>query len=303
MSTKKRGLGKGLSALLENSETDITSKYTGVEPESTTVVGAISEISISQIEANPFQPRTHFDQEALEELSSSIQTHGIIQPVTVRKMGYDKYQLISGERRFRASQLAGLDKVPAYVRIANDQTMLEMALVENIQRQDLDAIEVAISYQRLIDECSLTQEGLSEKVGKKRSTITNYLRLLKLAPAVQLGIRDRKISMGHARALINAGSDAQQEQIYQMIIDEGLSVRQVEALVREQAPIKKEETPKKEKSSRAALSFQQEKYRDHLSEGLGTKIDLVKSNNGKGKIVINFSSENDLERIMDILDF
>lgn len=304
MSTKKRGLGKGLSALLENSDTDITTRFVNNDGDKQ-VAGAIGTIPVGHIEANPFQPRTQFEREPLEELAASIKEHGIIQPVTVRKMGYDKYQLISGERRFRASQLAGLEAIPAYIRIANDQTMLEMALVENIQRENLDAIEVAISYQRLIEECNLTQEGLSEKVGKKRSTITNYLRLLKLPAEVQLGLRNKSISMGHARALVNVGSEALQSELYKQILSDGLSVRQVEALVRGEktnTPAA-EPTSKKDNTGRASLSFQQQKSRDDLADRLGTKIDIVKGNNGKGKIVINFSSENDLERLIDILDF
>ncbi|MBA3971119.1 MAG: ParB/RepB/Spo0J family partition protein, partial [Bacteroidetes bacterium] len=193
MSTKRNALGRGLSALLENANTDITSNQLEGEGKGK-VVGAVANIEISCIETNPFQPRTHFEEDALNELAGSIKEHGIIQPITVRKLGYDKYQLISGERRFRASQLAGLTSVPAYIRIANDQAMLEMALVENIQRENLDAIEVAISYKRLIDECSLTQEQLSQKVSKQRSTITNYLRLLKLPVEIQLAIRTGDIT-------------------------------------------------------------------------------------------------------------
>ena len=199
---KKRALGKGLGALLQDSKTDITTSN-AVSEVASAVVGSVAMLQISQIETNPFQPRTHFEEVALQELADSITLHGIIQPVTVRKLGYDKYQLISGERRFRASQLAGLKEVPAYIRIANDQAMLEMALVENVQRENLDAIEIAISYKRLIDECDLTQEAVSEKVSKQRSTVTNYLRLLKLPEEIQLGLREQQISMGHARALIN----------------------------------------------------------------------------------------------------
>ena len=200
--TKKKGLGRGLSALLEDPSTDITTRNEPVAaaPRS---AGPIGTIPVAQIEPNPFQPRTHFSDEALAELAQSISELGIIQPVTVRKVGYDRYQLISGERRFRASQLAGLDEVPAYIRIANDEAMLEMALVENIQREELDAIEVAISFQRLIDEVKLTQEQLSEKVGKDRATVANYLRLLKLPPEIQLGLRQRTIGMGHALSLIH----------------------------------------------------------------------------------------------------
>ena len=196
MSTKKSALGKGLSALLENADTDVTSK-TGV-PGSAGVVGSVAQIQLDQIEANPFQPRVDFDKEMLQELADSILQQGIIQPITVRKLGYDKYQIISGERRFKASKLAGLTTIPAYIRVANDQGMLEMALVENIQRQDLNALEVAISYKRLLEECALTQEELSTRVGKNRSTVTNFLRLLRLPPQIQASIRDGGLSMGQA---------------------------------------------------------------------------------------------------------
>ena len=232
--TKKRALGKGLSALLENANTDITTKNIGLESKT---VGSISTISIAQIEANPFNPRTTFEEEQLEELRDSIAVHGIIQPLTVRKLGRDKYQLISGERRFRASQLAGLEEVPCYIRIANDQTMLEMALVENIQRVDLNAIEVGLSYQRLIDECNFTQEQLSKKLGKSRSNITNFLRLLKLPAPIQLGLRGGLISMGHARALVSAGDEDKQLRLFERVIEEELSVRETEALVKVQSKL------------------------------------------------------------------
>ena len=230
MADKKRALGRGLSALLKNPETDITSH----EPISESkVAGSINEIAIAQIEVNPFQPRTEFDQENLQELATSIQQLGIIQPITVRKLGYDKYQLISGERRFRASQLAGLEKVPSYIRIANDKEMLEMALVENIQREQLNAIEVALSYKRLMEECKLTQERMSERVGKKRSTIANYLRLLKLPAEIQVGLRDGKISMGHARALVNVSNSHTQLNIFHDTVANGFSVRDIEQIVKE----------------------------------------------------------------------
>ena len=217
---KKSALGRGLSALLESAETDITASAVS----NSHSVGSIANVRIDQIEANPFQPRTHFEAAALDELAESIRQHGIIQPVTLRKMGHDNFQLISGERRFRASQLAGLEEIPAYVRLANDQTMLEMALVENIQREDLNPIEVAISFKRLIDECDLTHEGLSEKVSKSRSNITNFLRLLKLPIEIQMALQKGMISMGHARALINVDDPIKQLQIFERIIDEVLSV-------------------------------------------------------------------------------
>lgn len=302
MSTKRNALGRGLSALLENANTDITNNKLEGEGK---VVGAVANIEISKIETNPFQPRTHFEEDALNELAGSIKEHGIIQPITVRKLGYDKYQLISGERRFRASQLAGLTSIPAYIRIANDQAMLEMALVENIQRENLDAIEVAISYKRLIDECSLTQEQLSQKVSKQRSTITNYLRLLKLPVEIQLAIRNGDISMGHARALISIDNEDKQLDIYNQIVLNDLSVRDVEDLAR---GVKTEITTKSGKSTtdtkpaKASLSVEQQNAVEDLRAVFNTKVLISKEANGKGKIVIPFKSDNDLKRILDLLD-
>lgn len=295
--TKKRALGKGLSALLENASTDITTKNIGMEGKT---VGSISSIAIEQIEANPFNPRTHFEEEQLEELKDSISVHGIIQPLTVRKLGRDRYQLISGERRFRASQLAGLTEVPCYIRIANDQTMLEMALVENIQRVDLNAIEVGLSYQRLIDECNFTQEQLSKKLGKSRSNITNFLRLLKLPAPIQIGIREGLMSMGHARAIVSAGDEDTQIAIFKKVIEEGLSVREVEALVKG----KKNggsTTPAKTPSS-SSLSESAEKFQKNLAKKLDTKVQISANNKGKGKIVINFGSQKELDKIIDFID-
>lgn len=295
--TKKRALGKGLSALLENASTDITTKNIGVEGKT---VGSISSIAIGQIEANPFNPRTHFEEEQLAELKTSISVHGIIQPLTVRKLGRDRYQLISGERRFRASQLAGLKEVPCYIRIANDQTMLEMALVENIQRVDLNAIEVGLSYQRLIDECNFTQEQLSKKVGKSRSNITNFLRLLKLPAPIQIGIREGLLSMGHARAIVSAGDEDAQIAIFKKVLEEGLSVRDVEALVKGQKENTTEAKPKK--NTETSLSSSAEKFQDTLAKKLDTKVQISANNKGKGKIVINFGSEKQLDQIIDFID-
>ncbi len=300
--TKKRSaLGKGLGALLENANTDITSRAN-----SSDVVGSIALLSINNIEANPFNPRTNFEEEALEELKNSISLHGIIQPLTVRKLGRDKYQLISGERRFRASQLAGLTEVPAYIRVANDQSMLEMALVENIQREDLNSIEVALSYQRLIDDCSLTQEQLSQKISKSRSSITNHIRLLKLPVEIQAGVRDNLISMGHARALVSAGDEALQLSIFNKILLESLSVRDVEILIR-QGHIKpsdneREKPTLKPTLDEVELSGVQSIFKEHLSDKLASKIELRKTINGVGKIIINFNSEVDLNRIIEILN-
>ncbi len=300
MSVKRNALGKGLSALLENANTDITT--TKLEGEGK-VVGSVSSIEISKIETNPFQPRTQFDDDALNELASSIKEHGIIQPITVRKLGYDKYQLISGERRYRASQIAGLTSVPAYIRIANDQSMLEMALVENIQRENLDAIEVAISYKRLIDECSLTQEQLSQKVSKQRSTITNYLRLLKLPVEIQLAIRNGDLTMGHARALINIESEDKLLDIYNQIVLNSLSVRETEELARgAKVEVKNTGSAKTKKVEKGALSFEQTQVLEDLRAVFNTKVQIAKEPNGKGKIVIPFKSDNDLQRILDLLD-
>ncbi|MDQ3108308.1 MAG: ParB/RepB/Spo0J family partition protein [Bacteroidota bacterium] len=298
MTIKRNALGKGLSALLESASTDITSNNRA-NNELGAVVGAVTNLPLEQIEANPFQPRSHFEEQALTELAESIKIHGIIQPVTVRKMGYDRFQLISGERRFRASQLAGLPHVPAYVRVANDQAMLEMALVENIQRENLDAIEIAISYKRLIDECSLTQEQLSEKVSKQRSTVTNYLRLLKLPAEVQLGIREKKISMGHARALINVEKSDDMVDIYHQIMENDLSVREVEELTRDK---KKIEPRLKHKNLTGDLD---EKYKDKiksLSKQYGAKIELKSNTQGEGKLIIPFTTADELDRLIDALD-
>ena len=293
---KRPAMGRGLSALLENASTDITSKSS-----ESGVVGSISMLSIDSIEANPFNPRTHFEKEALRELSESIGIHGIIQPLTVRKLGRDKYQLISGERRFRASQLAGLTEVPAYIRVANDQTLLEMALVENIQREDLNAIEVALSYQRLIDECNLTQEQMSQKIAKSRSSITNHLRLLKLPAEIQLGVRDNIISMGHARALVSAGEVDFQLALFNRIVEDNLSVRELETLIREGG-----KTPAsvqtKEKSQTPELNSKQNTFRSHLGDRISAKVEIKKTNLGSGKIIINFNSEVDLNRIIEILN-
>lgn len=299
--TKKRSaLGKGLSALLESAETDITSS----NGNSGGIVGSISSIAISNIEANPFNPRTNFEKEALEELSNSIKAHGIIQPLTVRKLGRDKYQLISGERRFRASQLAGLTEVPAYVRVANDQTMLEMALVENIQREDLNPIEVALSYKRLIEECDLTQDQLSQKISKSRSSITNHLRLLKLPVEIQAGVRNLDISMGHARALVSAGDEATQVALFQRVVKEKLSVRDIEALIRGEeissGATREVVTPKK--GNPIKISEVEYVFKEHLSDQLSTKVDIKKSENGSGRIIVNFNSDVDLNRIMELLN-
>ncbi|HWY38435.1 MAG TPA: ParB/RepB/Spo0J family partition protein [Bacteroidia bacterium] len=291
---KKSALGRGLDALLENKRTDITTKMAG---ENVPVANSINVLKISQIQTNPFQPRTHFDKDALNELSESIRQHGIIQPITVRKMGYDNYQLISGERRFRASQLAGLKEVPAYIRIANDQVMLEMALVENIQREDLDAIEIAISYKRLIDECNLTQEGLAEKVAKQRSTITNYLRLLKLPAEIQKGIRDKGISMGHARALINIEDGDLQLALFAKILEEGLSVRDIESLARGEK-IKTRPVQK----TKSIVSLEDKKIVEKLNKALALPVNLKRKKDGSGSVTLNFKNDTEFEKILSYFE-
>lgn len=295
MAKQKKALGRGLSAILSNPKTDITQTKSATEP--TTPLGAIGELLISTIEVNPFQPRTHFDTEALEELSLSIKELGVIQPITVRKLGYDKYQLISGERRFRASQLAGLTKIPAYIRVANDQEMLEMALVENIQRQNLDAIEVALSYQLLMDECKLTQEKLSERVGKKRSTVTNYLRLLRLNPIIQAGIRDRMIAMGHARALVNIENEEEQLALYKAILTDSLSVRQTEQLAQGLKPSTLKKTSRA-KTPKAPLPFSVQQLSQEFEKKINCSTEIKLQKNGKGKLIISFKSEEELEHII-----
>ncbi len=293
---KKRGLGRGLSALLEDSSTDPTERSPAIDVGTTRVAGGVANIKLAHIEPNPFQPRTTFSQEALVELAQSIKELGIIQPVTVRKLGYDKYQLISGERRFRAAQVAGLTDIPAYIRIANDEGMLEMALVENIQREELDAIEVAISFQRLIDEVNLTQEQLSEKVGKDRATVANYLRLLKLPPEIQIGLRQKQIGMGHARALITIQDPRRQIELYHQIIGSQLSVRQVEQAARERGSFTRINPD-------ARMSAQRQKeLGKHLAGIFGTKVQVKQAPNGKGRIEIAFKSEEELERIKRLLE-
>lgn len=287
---KKSALGRGLGALLDNSGSDAISKSVSEETSAQT----IGSIPIAQIEVNPFQPRTRFNQEKLDELAASISQLGIIQPLTVRQVMPRKYQLISGERRFRASQLAGLTEVPAYVRVANDQDMLEMALVENIQRDDLDAIEVAISYQRLIEECNLTQEALGERIGKNRSTITNYLRLLKLPAQIQKAIMDKVLTMGHARAIIGIDDEQKQLELFKQIVSEGLSVRATEnaskAAKKGAKPAKKE------------LPIEFQRIEDNIKQQLNADVGLKVNAKGKGSISISFDNEKELKRVLSILD-
>lgn len=294
---KRTGLGKGLSALLEDNTTEQLSTDAIVEVVS---AGRIHEIPLEQIEVNPFQPRTEFDRTALEELAESIRVQGIIQPITVRQLEPGSYQLISGERRLKASKLAGLTQVPAYIRTANDQQMLEMALIENIQREELNAIEIALSYQRLLTECSLKQEELGDRVGKNRSTVTNYLRLLKLPPDIQIGLRDRKISMGHARALINIENIDTQLSLFKKIIDEEWSVRKTEEAVR--ALLTKPDASETAKKPVSHVHPEIVQLQNRLSNRYGTRVQVNRNEQGKGEIKIPFFSDEDLNRILEILE-
>ena len=289
--TKKQALGRGLSALLQETPNINSASDKNADK----VVGNIIEIELDTIDVNPYQPRTYFDEEALRELASSIKELGVIQPITVRKLEGNKFQLVSGERRFRASKLIGNKTIPAYIRIANDQEMLEMALVENIQRKNLDPIEVALSYQRLIDEIQLTQEELSIRVGKKRSTVTNYLRLLKLDPILQTGMRDGFISMGHGRAMINVENTEDQLVIYEKILRDKLSVRQTEDLVKN-LKSGKVAKPKTKQVPAFVKNSKQE-----ISNFFGHKIDITVNDKGRGKISIPFHSEEDFNRIKNLL--
>jgi len=296
---KKSALGRGLSAILQSPETDITSKDISGE----FVAGAIAEIEIDKIETNPFQPRSEFEEASLNELAESIRQQGIIQPITVRKMGYDKYQLITGERRVRAAKIAGLDRIPAFIRIANDEEMLEMALVENIHRNDLNPLEIAMSYQRLIDEVGVSVNEVANKVGQNRSTVVNYTRLLKLPPEVQVAIRDRQISMGHARAIINIDDIEDQLIILKEIIEKELSVRQVEQWVRDlkKAQNSQENQEEKSKTEKITLPDSYLSFQDNLAQKLGTKVQISCNAKGKGQIVIRFKNEEEFQKIQALL--
>ena len=290
MVSKKNALGKGLSALLENSKTDITSTADNTKD---VVVGSISRISINHITPNPFQPRLDFEKEPLLELSESIKEHGIIQPITVRKIGRNEFQIISGERRFQAAKLALIDELPCFIRIADDQHMLEMAIVENIQRKDLNAMEIALSYQRLINECNLSQDDLGKKVSKNRSTVANYLRLLKLPLEVQKALRDDKISMGHARALLALPTEKEMINTLEEILADNLSVRAVEN--------KRKESQQKSNSP-VALTRYELRMQNNIAYQLNSKVSIKKKNSGKGQIVISFNNQDDLNRILDNFD-
>lgn len=287
---KRPALGRGLDALIT------------MEEPKTSGSSSISEIELSKIQPNPDQPRSVFEAETLDELAASIRALGVIQPITLREIGADKYMIISGERRYRASLAAGLTTIPAYIRTAEDDTVVEMALIENIQREDLNAIEIALAYQKLIDQYGLTQERLSERVGKKRATIANYLRLLKLPAEIQVGLKDKRIDMGHARALIPVEDPEIQLSLYEQIVQDGLSVRQVEEYVRGLADgTANVKTPSKAKA-KASTSEEFDLLKEHLSNFFQTKVQLVCNNKGKGKITIPFASEEELEKLISLLD-
>ena len=290
MVSKKNALGKGLSALLENAKTDITSN---ADRQNNEVVGSISRIKISSISPNPFQPRLDFDKEPLTELANSIREHGIIQPITVRKIGRNKFQIISGERRYQASKLAGIDELPCFIRIADDQHMLEMAIVENVQRKDLNAIEIAISYQRLIDECNLSQEQLGKKVSKNRSTVANFLRLLKLPIEIQKALREDKITMGHARAILALSNEKEMVLTLNEILENNLSVRAVE---------EKRKSQVKSLSTPLALSRYELRMQNNIAYQLNSKVNIKKKASGKGQIISSFNNQDDLNRILDNFD-
>jgi ParB family chromosome partitioning protein len=296
MAKQKAEIGKGIRALLQNIDDDSEELISSVSAAPKT--NSVSTIPLNQIEVNPFQPRVDFDQDRLEDLAQSIGVHGLIQPITLRKLENDKYQLISGERRLRASKMAGLDAIPAYIRTANDQEMLEMALIENIQREDLNPIEISINYQRLMKECELNQEQLAERVGKDRSTVANFLRLLKLPEVVQLALKEKSVTMGHARALLGLENVDEQLFVFKEIEKKNLSVRQVEQAVSQMK--RKSVTQKKSKQSNIAYEYQ--KVQDKLTSHFSTRVKLNRSATGRGEIMIPFFSDEDLNRIIDIFN-
>jgi len=289
---KKRALGRGLSALLGDTNIEAPSSLSNEN-----IGVGISEIEVSKISPNPNQPRKHFDEEALNELANSIKQHGLVQPITLRKITPSQYQIISGERRWRASQLAGLSSIPAYIRQVNDEQVLELALIENIQREDLDAMEIAISYQRMLDELGITQEELAGKVSKNRSTVTNFLRLLNLPAEIQLSLRQGQISMGHARALLSAKTEDLQIGIFKRILKLGLNVRQVEQLVKADKVSKKTT----ESLKKAELNFEQQSSYLELQRIVRNKVDVKKDAKGSGKITISFKNDSDLSRVLELL--
>lgn len=296
MSQKKNDLGKGIRALLEGMNQDASGEF--LQKKAVQEMASTNTILLENIELNPFQPRADFDETALQELAASIKVHGVIQPITVRKVGTNKFQLISGERRVRASKLAGLKEIPAFVRATNDQEMLEIALIENIQREDLNAIEVAIHFRRLLDECNLTHEALAERVGKNRTTVTNFLRLLKLPPDLQRGLKEKKMSMGHARALLALEDPAAQIAIYMEIISKNISVRDVEEMVRN---YNNKKVSVKQKTV-SALPYEIRKVQDALATRLATRVQIKRDKQGKGEMVISFFSDDDLFRLKELIE-
>lgn len=303
MSNNKRALGRGLDALLGSTEQAYNKQKNVIDATGKLKTDAVGMIAIDQIEVNPFQPRTEFEKEALIELATSIKTYGLIQPVTVRALTENKFQLISGERRFRASQAAGLTEIPAYIRVANDQSMLEMALVENIQRKDLNAVEVALSYKRLMEECDLTQEEMAQRLGKKRSTISNFLRVLNLSPEIQTALIEEKISFGHAKAILSINDEEVQLYLLKLIIDENYSVRQTEEWVKQSKnqDITTPSSIKTKKTKDTALSFQQQQFLDDLKIRFKNKVQLNINEKGKGKLSFNFNSPEELEKFIELL--
>lgn len=288
MTPKRSALGRGLDSLISMDDTPARGS------------SAINEISLDQISPNPDQPRTSFDEEALRELATSIGELGIIQPLSLRKTGFDSYQIIAGERRYRAAKMAGLTSVPAYIRSANEAELTEMALIENIQREDLNAIEIALTFKKLIDQYQLTQERLSERIGKKRATIANFLRLLRLPAEVQLGLRDKRVDMGHARALLSIDNPKRQLSLYNRIIKEGLSVRKVEEIAKAWRE-ERNDAPRESSSSRSR-SKEFDILREHLSSRFGTPVQFACDNSGKGKITFTFKNEDELARLITIFD-
>lgn len=301
MSKSKLELGKGIRALLNNidEEAALANRTKGkTEKTASNLRGSVFEIPLSDIEVNPFQPRVEFNEEALKELAESIGIHGVVQPVTVRALSENKFQLIAGERRLRASKLAGKESIPAYVRTANDQEALEIALIENIQREDLNAIEVGITYQRLLDECSLTHEEMAKRLGKSRPVITNYLRLLKLPPTIQTALKQSKLSMAHARCLVSVEEPFAQLDVFNKIITQKLSVRQTEELIKNYKPTKSVSAAAK---TSQVLTYDQQKIQDHLASNLSSRVKIKPGKKGTGEIVIYFHSDDDLERITELL--
>lgn len=297
MSKNKEALGQGIRALLKNIDEEASHKKG--ESHQFEQTGSVVKIPLTQVEVNPFQPRAEFDDEALKDLAESIKIHGVIQPVTVRKVDGNKYQLIAGERRLRASKLAGLKDIPAYIRIANDQESLEIALIENIQREDLNALEIGLNYQRLLDECSLTHDEVSKRLGVSRTAVTNYLRLLKLPPDIQTGLRSKKISMGHARCLAGVEDIVEQLYLYKEVVNKNLSVRQTEDLMRSinEKPSKKAATEQKE----TKLPYAYQKVQDKIASGLSSKVKIKLGKKGSGEISIYFHTDDDLERLTELL--